>query len=118
MRPSTILPAALVAATTALAQSTVTFVSVMSTTSDGLPPHPPPSHAVKSETDAPDTQTEDLSTSTAFVEPTTTTSVGATGTDTTTAVVVTQTRSPGERAAAVEKGVLGVVVGVVGAMVM
>lgn len=38
MRPSTILPAALVAASTALAQSTVTFVSVVSSTTNGLSP--------------------------------------------------------------------------------
>ncbi|KAK0740425.1 hypothetical protein B0T18DRAFT_431749 [Schizothecium vesticola] len=98
MRPSTILPTALVAASAALAQSTVTYVSVISSTTNGL------------------------STSTATVAPTTTTitSIGSrTGTATTTAVVVTQTRSPGERAAAVEKPVLGLVAAcAVGVMVL
>lgn len=42
MRPSTILPAALVAASTAWAQSTVTFVSVVSSTTNGLSPLSPP----------------------------------------------------------------------------
>ncbi|KAK1834519.1 hypothetical protein QBC39DRAFT_369026 [Podospora conica] len=97
MRPSTFLPAALAAASTALAQSTVTFVSVVSSTTNGP------------------------STSTTVVSPTTSmTSTGmGTGTGTTTAVVVTQTRSPGDRAAAVEKPVLGLVAAcAVGVMVL